>query len=292
MKFGVKNMVDPIESILLKHPKDAFISQEHLEEQYKEHHFLGVPNYEKSLEEYEQFVEILEEYIDDIYYLPKDDRTTIDSIYAHDSIKMTAKGPIYMNMGKEQRKGEPTATKEYLDSLGIPSIGDMSPEELGEGGDVLLLDEDTAFVGISYRTNMAGYEKVKDITKDFIQDVYPIQLPYYNGPEEILHITSFISPVDHKLAVTYSPLMPIYFREMLLEKGYEFIEVDKKEYDQLGTNVLALAPKVVVLNDRCPETARKLREKGCTVHTYSGENISLLGMGGPTCLTHPLYRKE
>lgn len=291
MKFGTNNMVDPIQSILLKHPKDAFISQKHINEQYKEHHFPKAPNYEKALEEYEKFVEILEKYIEDIYYLPKDESTTIDSIYAQDSLKMTEKGPIYMNMGKEQRKGEPSSTKKYLESLGFPTLGELTTGEAGEGGDIALLDKDTIAVGISYRTNMAGYEKIKDLTKDFVRDVIPVQLPYFNGPDEILHITSFISPVSHKLAVVYSPLMPIYFRELLLKKGYEFIEVDRKEYDLLGTNVLAIAPKVVLLNDRCPETARKLREKGCTVHTYSGENISLLGMGGPTCLTHPLYRK-
>ncbi|WP_369693134.1 hypothetical protein [Acetomicrobium mobile] len=37
-------------------------------------------------------------------------------------------------------------------------------------------------------------------------------------------------------------------------------------------------------------SSSKLRRYGAEVYEYPGENISLCGTGGPTCLTRPLFR--
>ena len=59
MKFGSQSEVRRIESILLKHPKDAFISQENIDAQWKMLNYSGRPDYKKALEEYEKFLELL-----------------------------------------------------------------------------------------------------------------------------------------------------------------------------------------------------------------------------------------
>ena len=44
------------------------------------------------------------------------------------------------------------------------------------------------------------------------------------------------------LAVVYSPLLPVPFRECLLARGFALIETPDQEFESMGTNVLALAP--------------------------------------------------
>ena len=92
------------------------------------------------------------------------------------------------------------------------------------------------------------------------------------------------------LALVYSPLLPVPFREFLLERGMSLVEVPTAEFESMGCNVLAVAPRVCVMLEGNPETRRQLEEAGVEVHTYSGEEISAPGEGGPTCLTRPLFR--
>ena len=62
------------------------------------------------------------------------------------------------------------------------------------------------------------------------------------------------------------------------------------EYGSLGCNVLALGPRVALALDGNPETRRRLERAGVDVRVYRGEELSLKGDGGPTCLTRPLLR--
>ena len=101
---------------------------------------------------------------------------------------------------------------------------------------------------------------------------------------------SVLSPVDNDLAVVYSPLMPIAFRNFLLKRRYQLVEVPDEEFESMGCNVLALAPRVCLMVAGNPKTKAALEHAGCTVIVYEGEEISVKGGGGPTCLTRPIYR--
>ena len=132
--------------------------------------------------------------------------------------------------------------------------------------------------------------------KEFLEPrgvkVVTVELPHYKGPSDVFHLMSIFSPVDTKIAVVYSPLMPIYFRNELISKGYHLVEVPDEEFDSMGCNVLAIAPKKCVMLDGNPITERGLIEAGCEVLTYKGDHISVMGGGGPTCLTRPLVRRS
>jgi arginine deiminase len=67
--------------------------------------------------------------------------------------------------------------------------------------------------------------------------------------------------------------------------------VPDAEYDSLGCNVLAVAPRRVVAASGNDETRRRLEAAGVEVHTYAAEELSK-GDGGPTCLTCPLLRRS
>jgi N-dimethylarginine dimethylaminohydrolase len=107
-----------------------------------------------------------------------------------------------------------------------------------------------------------------------------------------MHLMSLISPVDRDLAVVYSPLLPVPFREWLLERGVRLVEVPNQEFETMGTNVLALSPRRIVMLTGNPLTRRLLEQSGCEVLEYEGSEISVKGAGGPTCLTRPLVRQS
>ena len=291
MDYGCQSMVGKIQAILVKHPKDAFISQQNLENTYEEFNYIGCPNYETVLNEYEIFEKIIKKHVETVYYLPMNDSVGLDSIYTHDSLKVTKKGAIYCPMGKVLRGKEGIATEEYLKSIGIPTLGHIKAPGKMEGGDIVWIDEKTVAIGRGYRTNTEGIEQFKELTKDFIEEYIIVDMPHADGESECLHLMSIISMIDNDLAVVYSKYMPIRFRNFLKERGMKLLEVDDEEYGYLGSNVLALAPRVCIVIEGVPRIKKLMEEEGCKVFVYPGKELSYRGTGGPTCLTCPLDRE-
>ena len=150
-------------------------------------------------------------------------------------------------------------------------------------------DGHTVAIGRGYRTNDAGIEQFKQLAGPDVQ-VQVVALPHHRGAADVFHLMSILSPVDERLAVVYSPLMPVPFREWLLGRGTEFVEVPHEEFEAMGCNVLAIAPRRCVMVEGAPITRARLEAAGAEVLTYPGMEISLKGGGGPTCLTRPLAR--
>ena len=283
-------MVGKIDSILIKKPEQAFISQENLNNTWEEYKYFGCPDYKKVLEEYSVFEKFITDNVEHVYYLPEDDRTGLDSIYTHDPLKITKKGAIYFPMGKKLRGQEWKATQAYLESIGIPTLGVIEAPGKMEGGDVLWIDEKTVAIGRGYRTNDEGIRQFKELTKDIVDEYIIVPTAYGDGEDACLHLMSIISFVDTDKAVVYSRYMPVFFREYLLEKGIQLIECNDEEYDYLGSNVLCLEPGKCITIDGNPDIVKKMRDAGVEVMTYEGKELSYRGTGGPTCLTCPLYR--
>lgn len=291
MEYGSQSEVGKIKSILLKHPKDAFINKEKITKQWKGLNYTGVPDFEKALKEYEHFVDLLKMHIAEIHYLPKDNRTGLDSLYVHDPVIITEKGAILCNMGKEQRRGEPVAVGDFFQKLGFPILGSISGEGRIEGGDVVWLDKQTLAVGRGYRTNDEGIRQLKALLGKLINELIVVPLPHWEGPDDVLHLMSFISPVDYDLALVYSRLMPVPFREWLIARGIQLLEVSDAEYPTMACNVLAVAPRKCIMLSGNPQTKKMLEYEGVEVWEYQGKEISFKGAGGPTCLTRPILRE-
>jgi arginine deiminase len=292
MEFGCQSEVGSIKRLLLKHPSEAFISDENIKDQWIDLNYLGCPDFNRAVDEYDSFVELLEKHVPGIHYLPSNDQTGLDSIYVHDHMVMTPEGAILCNMGKQQRRGEPAALHDFLLGLDIPVLGSIRGEGYLEGGDVVLFDARTLAVAEGYRTNLEGIEQLRELTKGFITEFQVVSLPHWQGPDDVLHLMSIISPVDHDLAVVYSRLMPVSFREWLIRRGIKLIEVPDVEFETMGCNVLAVAPRKCILLAGNPQTKQMLEQEGAEVWEYKGEEISKKGSGGPTCLTRPLWRIE
>lgn len=290
MKTGAQSDVGPLQSVVLKHVRDAFVDQAVIDEQWRDLGYLERPDLERALAEYDAFAGLLQRSGVDVYFLPRDERTGLDSVYARDSTVVSDRGVILCNMGKQQRRGEPAAAADAFRTLGIPVHGSIQGEGLLEGGDVVWLAPDALAVGRGYRTNDEGIRQLRELLGDCIRELVVVPLPHWRGPGDVFHLMSVLSPLDLDLALVYSPLLPVPFREALLQRGIELVEVADEEFEAMAGNVLALAPRRCLMMQGNPITRGRLEEAGVQVETYAGREISAKGGGGPTCLTRPLLR--
>lgn len=292
VKIQYHSEVGRIDSLILKRPEEAFIDQQHVLHQWQQLNYLECPDYKKAIKEYEAFLELLQESVPDIQYLPQNPDTGLDSIYIRDAILMTDRGAVVLNMGKVQRNLEPKAAVDFLASKNFPVLGTITGSGKMEGGDVVFLDEKTVAVGLGYRTNAEGIQQLKRLTQDFISEIMTVPLPHWHGPDDVMHLMSVLSPIDKDLALVFSPLLPVFFRQWLLEQGIKLIEVPDEEYLTMACNVLAVAPRDCIMLSGNPETRRRMEAQGVRVREYKGDEISRKGAGGPTCLTRPIIRQD
>jgi dimethylargininase len=211
-----------------------------------------------------------------------------DAIYAYDPAIVSTEGAILLRPGKEKRRSEVAAMAADFGAAGVPIAARLEAPALVEGGDTLWLDERTLLVGRGYRTNDAGIAALAEALPGV--DVISFDLPHLRGPGDVLHLMSLISPLDVDLALVYLPLLPVRLVGLLAERGVKLVEVPDEEFEGMGCNVLALAPRQAVALDGSPETRRRMERAGVEVVVYTGEEISRKGDGGPTCLTRPLLR--
>jgi len=198
---------------------------------------------------------------------------------------------IICRMGKSGRSNEPEQERLAFEQNGIKILGEIAAPGTLEGGDIAWMDQKTIAVGHTYRTNESGIEQLRALLSAIGVDLIVAEMPHYKGESDVFHLMSVLSPVDDNLAVVYSPLMPIKFRNQLLDRGFELIEVPDKEFDSMGCNVLAIAPRKCMMVKGNPITKQRLEEADCEVLEYEGQEISVKGGGGPTCLTRPILRE-
>ena len=77
-------MVNGVERILLKHPRDAFLSQKKINNESKKLNYPSPPNLDLAIKQYDLFVELIKSFGSEVYFLPPDNNTSLDSIYTHD----------------------------------------------------------------------------------------------------------------------------------------------------------------------------------------------------------------
>jgi N-dimethylarginine dimethylaminohydrolase len=278
-------MVATLRRVLVKRPGDAFGGADP-----ERWHYTARPDLDEARREHDALVAILEGAGCEIVYQESPGLDSADSIYVHDPSIVCDDGAILLNMGKTLRGDEPAAVGRRYESLGIPVFGRLTGEARAEGGDLLWIDHDTLAVGQGFRTNAEGLGRLEDLLRPSGIDLVPVPLPDFKGPEFCLHLMSIISIVDDDLAVIFASLLPESFRKEIEGRGFRLVEVPEEEFDSMGPNVLALAPRHCVMLEGNPVTRRRLESAGCDVETYRGNEISLKAEGGPTCLTRPVLR--
>src|SRR5512145_1210304 len=254
---------------------------------WREHGWRAAPDVAAAAAEHEAFCAILESAGAEVV-LSQHDPGNPDAIYVYDPALVGGEGAVLLRPGKEARRREPAALGETLAAVDVPLAGQLDEPALAEGGDTVWLDESTLLVGIGYRTNEAAVPALAEAFPGV--DVIAFDLPHWNGSGEVLHLMSFISPLDRDLALVYQRIAPVRLLELLAARGIAVVEVPDEEFESQGPNVLALGPRQALALDGNPETRRRMERAGVDVAVYRGEEISRKGDGGPTCLTRPLLR--
>lgn len=286
MEYGAQSMVGKLRRVIVRAPDASFA-----EADPDEWHYAGRPDLEAAIAEHAAFVDVLQRAGVELIRHDEPLPGLADALFTHDSALVTNHGSIILRMGKKLREGEEAAMAGLLSRIGIPELGRLQGDARAEGGDLLWLDEQTLAVGVGFRTNAAGADRLAQILAPIGVFVFAYDLPYYQGPDACLHLMSLISMIDVDLAVAFPPLMPVRLLRDLKDRGIDLIEAPEDEFaGRQATNVLALAPRDVLLLEGNTVTEQRLRDAGCRVATYRGDEITLKAEGGATCLTRPVLR--
>jgi dimethylargininase len=254
---------------------------------WREYGWRSAPDHAAAAAEHEAFRGVLEDAGAEVV-VSSHDPGNPDAIYVYDPVLVGGEGAVLLRPGKEGRRGEPGAIADALVAADVPIAAEFVSPVVAEGGDTVWLDAETLLVGIGYRTNPAAVGALESAFPGV--QVLTFDLPHWNGRGEVMHLMSFISPLDRDLALVYPRIAPVRLLELLTERGIEVVEVPDEEFETQGSNVLALGPRRALALDGSPETRRRMERAGVDVVVYRGEEISLKGDGGPTCLTRPLLR--
>ena len=282
--FGGRSMTAPLRRALLRAPESADLAA------WADFGWLAAPDPAEAAREHEVFADLLREagvYVHIARHAVPGDP---DAIYVCDPALLREDGVFLLRPGKPGRREEPQALRLDLEDLGIPVTSKMSAPATAEGGDLVWIDDDTLLVGRGLRTNAAGVAALRDAFPEAV--VIAFDLPYAKGPESCFHLMSLISPLDTDLVVAYPPLMPVALMELLADRGIQVVPVPDEEFESMGPNVLAVAPRRAIALEGNPITRRRMEAAGVDVSAYDGEHVSGRGEGGPTCLTRALWRSE
>jgi dimethylargininase len=276
-------MTAPLRDVLVQRPGPAFGSAF----DDPAHGFLHPVDLELARREHDAFTDLLARLGVRVHELGAADTSHPDLVYAYDPLLVTDRGSVALRSGKPTRRGEEAEMEAWLTARGVPTLGRIAAPGTVDGGDTFWLRPELLCVGRTLRTNGDGIRQLADIAGG---DVRVFDVPFGNGPGECLHLLSLISPLADDLAVVFLPQLPSGLYELLGELGVTLVPVPAEEVPTLGCNVLAVQPRVVILAEGNPRTARALRDHGCEVHTFPAGEIGVNGGGGPTCLTRPLLR--
>jgi N-dimethylarginine dimethylaminohydrolase len=279
--FGGQSMVASLRRVLVRTPDEASLAS------WATFGWRAAPDPSRLAAEHEAFCDVLAEFGAEVVFGRAAVHADPDAIYAHDISFVTDDGAIVLRPGKELRRVEMRAAAADLESAGVPVVASLSAPACAEAGDMVWLDEGTLLVGHTYRTNAAGIDALREALPAV--DVVALDLPHFRGAQSVLHLMSLISMLDRDLAIVYPPLAPVRLLELLSEHGVRTVEVPDEEFETLGPNVLALAPRVALAADGNSQTRRRLEAAGVDVAVYASAELAK-GDGGPTCLTRPLLR--
>lgn len=278
--YGIPSMTAPLRRVLLRAPQADDLRS------WREYGWRAEPDPAAIAREHEALCQLLADAGAEVVLGEGRVDGDPDAIYTFDPALVADAGAVLLRPGKELRRGEVEALGADFASAGVPVAGRLAPPALGEGGDIIRLDERTLLVGLGYRTNQAGADELARLTG---LDVLTFDLPHWHGEAEVMHLLSLVSPLAEDLVLAYPSLLPTRLAQLLATRDIEIVAVPDEEFESMGCNALALAPRVALVVEGNPETRRRLEAAGVDVRAYAGTELSK-GDGGPTCLTAPLLR--
>jgi arginine deiminase len=190
-----------------------------------------------------------------------------------------------------------------------------------EGGDILILNEETIALGISQRTNPNAIEKFAKLLlteESTFKKILAIDIPKTRA---FMHLDTVFTMVDYNKFTIHPNIrsdMTVYVLEKgtdgeikimeskehledILRKalkldsvelikcgGNSVIDAAREQWND-GSNTLCIAPGEVIVYSRNYVTNEILQQKGIKTHIMPSSELSR-GRGGPRCMSMPLVR--
>ncbi len=300
-RWGVRNDVGTLRTLLLHRPgeeinvmtADRYDPElEALIDDDEQWYFRSdqAPDLERMQEEFDGLVTILEREGVEIVWAEGGSRDP-NAVFVRDNGLIIDGGAILGRMGPvgrdygTGRRGEELYVYRKLAEIGMPVLHTIHGDGLLEGGSFCFLDEKTAVVGLSFRSNRSGVAQLRSVLETQSRRLIEVDLPGY-----AMHLDGGIVMVDHDKATVNVERLPYWFLETLAELGIEAIPIDYRD-GTLAINCLTLAPGRVIMDAGCPYTAERLSRRGVDVTPTPWAEISKHG-GGLHCATLPLVRDD
>lgn len=192
-----------------------------------------------------------------------------DSVFIEDAALCLPEGAVMLRPGTPSRTGESAQLAPDLSAMGL-HIHPNGSDGYIDGGDILVTDS-AVLVGLSSRTDRAGFEWLKALLQPWDYKVMAVETP-----QQVLHFKSDCCVLDSSTIMATSRLAGEAcfsgFRVLTVPSGEE------PAANSIRVNDSLLIP------DGFPQTADILAREGYSVVTVPVSQASLLD-GGLSCMS-------
>jgi dimethylargininase len=194
---------------------------------------LGVPVYDKVLQQHARYCKALQECGLKLTTLDAD-LDHPDSTFVEDTAVVTTRSAILTRPGARSRQGEVAAMRPVLHTF-FPAMPEIEAPGTLDGGDICEADH-RFFLGLSHRTNEEG---ARQLAAHLGREGYASAVIDVRGMSSILHLKSGISYIGENTLVVMEEMA-----DHELFKGYELIRVAEQE--SYAANCVRVNERVLV----------------------------------------------
>ena len=228
---------------------------------------LGVPDYEKALEQHNKYIEALESCGVDVTVLAPDSHFP-DSTFVEDAALLTPHCGIMTNPGAPSRNQEPATIRPTVEKF-YNNVEAITPPGTVEAGDIMMVGSHF-YIGLTARTNQDGADQMIRILEKHGMTGSSVPV------EKVLHLKTGVSYLENNILMASGE-----FVGSDIFKSFDIIEVDKDEAyagNSIWVNDTVITPQGY------PKTLRALEKTGYRIITLDVSEFRKLD-GGLSCLS-------
>jgi dimethylargininase len=228
----------------------------------------GTPNVDRFLAEHKSCLQALEREGLFVEVLPADEAFP-DSVFIEDAALCLPEGTVVLRPGAPSRTGEVDGLATALKALGH-DIHHLDTDGFVDGGDILVTDS-FILVGLSSRSDQAGYDSLAALLNGWGYEVRAV-----HTPENVLHFKSDCCLLDSETILATSRLAGAKciapFRVLTVPQG-----------EEAAANAIRINDTVLI-SSGFPATAELLDRHGYRIREVPTSQAALLD-GGLSCMS-------
>ena len=280
-KYGYTNEYDTLVAAMIHIPRRNEI--EYFDP--KKAMYKSIPNYEKLLEEVDQYRTLLMnlgiQVYDDVYFHDTDYNPYPNQIFMRDLAVITPNAIILANPKYDIRKGEERNLLATMRKWGyFGRVIELSKNTTMEGADFFWISESEVLVSVGNRTS----EDFVTTFKFFYPNlkVTVVEAASEGIPQHILggaHIVDKDTIIQRKSIIKHD----LGFKNTIL------LEETDEVVNGYAMNILTVGPMEIIMPSGNPETKAIYESHGIKVHESPAKEIGKMG-GAFACMTLPMKR--